>query len=277
MKAHRTKRTAGAAALLAALVMTASGCSSAPAQSAESAPRGQQGAASPTATPGKKLADAGAPVPDKEFTGFNIGTGVVFNWSDADKQSMEKNGLAILKVLIEDHPEYTVAAFKPTQEAWDKDVAPQLKPLTFSTSWPTLTEAWLREVPSEDGLLDDSSPVRNPVLTSRPEVLASDKTGYTIIRSWKSDKGEKCSASDTPYGIDVKGVSITSRVEAIGDASAVFPIISATFDVTVHCQEGGTMTVPQVQTQIPMKKENGEWLLRDANIFASNSAKVITQ
>jgi hypothetical protein len=268
MKAHRTKRIAGTAALLAALALTASGCSVASAQSAP------QGTPSPTATAGKRLADIATANADSDFEGWNTGDGTPFKWSEADKKSMEKNGLAILQVLIEDHPEFTVEGFKPTLEIWDKEVAPKLKPLTLSTAWPQLTADWMRETPAEDGRFEDMDArfPHNPILTNRPELLNGDKyPGYDVIRSWKSDKGEKCSPSDQPYATDVKGISITTRVDAAADASSAFPLLTASYDVTVHCKEGGAMTVPQISTTVQLKKEHGEWLLGGTNTFTAKS------
>lgn len=251
----RPTRMAGAAALLAALASIVSGCL-----------LGTQ------ADAGQKISDIAAAHQDSSFEGWKLGDGKPFTWSEADKESMETNGLAVLQVLIEDHPEFTAGSFRPTLEVWNEQVAPKLKPLTVSSSWPKLTEAWLKEVPSEDGRLEGASLAQfNPVLTSRPELLNGDSSGYGIIRTWKTDRGGKCSASDKPYGVDVKDINITSRTAVAGDYSSAYPLLTARYDVTVHCKEGGSVTASQMRTTIQMKKENGEWRLSGSSTFAGKA------
>lgn len=264
-KTQRTKQLAGLVGILAAALALTTGCQVAP------IPGGPQGAAAaPTATPAVKLSSL--PVQkDSEFEGWNSMDGEAnFKWSDADKASMEKNGKAILKVLIEDHPEFTVEGFKPTPKVWANEVAPALQPLTVSSAWPRFTRSWTKEVPLENGAFRDDEAVvfePNVVLTSRPEILQSATfPAYEVIRSWNSKSGEQCSASDKPYEVSPQVLSITTRPEGNSFASA-YPLLSGMYDLTVHCKEGGKLK-SAMMTTIQMKKENGECLLSGGNILA---------
>jgi hypothetical protein len=259
--ARRTKIIAFSA-LLAALALTASGCAIGGGNRADN---------HYVEPPVPKVKLATLPViydPDAE--GWNSMAGEVnFAWSEADKASMEKNGKAILEVLIEDHPEFTVEGFQRTPEEWDSKVAPKLQSLTLSSAWPILTNSWTKETPAEDGRIEegDTAPFEpNVVLTNSPEILnGDDYPNYDIIRSWKSSDGEQCSVSDKPYEIDLKGISSTTRPEGDDFASA-YPILSGQYEVTIHCKEGGKLK-SVLSTNLQMKKENGEWLLSSASMF----------
>jgi hypothetical protein len=254
---------AGVVGLLAVLTITASGCTFGNRADNVYVPP------APEATPMVKLSTL--PVTyDSDAEGWNSMDGELnFKWSEADKASMEKNGKAILQVLIEDHPEFTVEGFQRTPEAWNNEVAPKLKPLTLSSAWPTFTKSWTKEVPSEDGKIKegDTTPFEpNAVLTNSPEILNGDAyPDYDVIRSWKSKSGEKCSVSDQPYEIDGRGISITTRPEGNSFASA-YPLLSGQYEVTIHCKEGGKLK-SVLSTDIQMKKENGQWVMSSANMF----------
>lgn len=248
--------------LLAALTLTASGCTGANGPAAGFIP------AAPS-SPTNKLSTLSVNY-DSDFEGWNSMNGETnFKWSKADKASMEKNGKALLQILIEDHPEYTVEGFKRTPEEWNSKVAPKLKPLTLSSAWPTFTKAWTKEVPSEDGKIKGGAMTPfepNAVLTNSPEILNGDAyPDYDVIRSWKSQAGEKCSVSDQPYEIDGKGISLTTRPEGDTFASA-YPIFSGQYEVTIHCKEGGKLK-SVLETSIQMKKERGEWVMSSVNMF----------
>lgn len=226
--------------------------------------------------PKNKLADA--PItPDQEFEGWNSMDGEVgFKWSKTDRASMEKNGKAILQVLFEDHPEFTVDGFKTTPEVWNSEVAPKLQPLTLSSKWAMFTGAWVKEVPAEDGKIapEETEPyLSNPVLTNRPEILNGDKyPEYTIQRSWKSKSGETCSPSDKPYDVNVQAISITTRPEGNSFASA-YPLLTPQLEITIHCKEGRKLKAA-VSPSIQMKKENGEWLLSGMSWFTGSGSPI---
>lgn len=261
MTSH-TKRIAGVAGLLAALTLTATGCQVAP------NPNGAQAAPPVQEAPQVKLTDVEVTA-DSDYEGWNSMDGEVgFRWSEADKAAQQKNGKAILQVLFEDHPEFTVDGFKATSEVWKSEVAPKLQPLTLSSKWAMLTGAWSKEVPAEDGKIasEETEPYRNPVLTNRPEILNGDKyPAYTIQRSWKSKSGETCSPSDKPYDINVQAISITTRPEGNSFASA-YPLLTPQLEIAIHCKEGGKLKAA-VSPTIQMKKENGEWRLSGMSWF----------
>jgi hypothetical protein len=271
---RRTKQMTGVVGLLAALALAMSGCSvpmnpgngKAPAQPAS------QETQAPKISSMKLVADG-------DFEGWNSMDGETnFKWSAADKASMEKNGTAVLQILAQNHPEFTVDGFKPTAEIWNDKIAPELKPLTTTAAWPKLAEYWMKEVPSEDGEIsgEDTTPFGiNPFLTNRPEILEfGTHPMYNIIRSWKTPAGEKCSPSDKPYDVNPVGISATTRPEGNSFASA-YPLITGMLEVVVHCKEGGTLKVDQMSHTLQMKKEGGEWLLSGVNMFAPSKPNVM--
>jgi hypothetical protein len=265
-KTHRTKRMARIAGLLAVLALTATGCQVAP------NPGGPQNPA-PTPADAPKVKFSTLPATyDPDAEGWNSMDGELnFKWSAADKASIEKNGRAILEVLVEDHPEFTVEGFERAPEVWDSRVAPKLKPVTLSSAWPTYTTAWTKEIPPEDGNIEEGetapfTPVA--VLTNAPEILESSGMDYKIVRSWKSKSGEKCSVSEHPYEINARSISISTRPDGTSFASA-YPIVTGQYEVTVHCKEGSTLKSSQ-RTSIQLKKENAEWVMSSVNTLTGS-------
>jgi hypothetical protein len=252
----------GFVGLLMALALTASGCTPAQPPAAGNAP-------TPSATQAAKLSTMKL-ITDGDFEGWNSMDGEVgFKWSDADKASMEKNGTAILEILAQSHPEFTVEGFKPTREILDSTIAAELKPLTVSSAWSTVEAGWLKGVPNEDGPLtgDDQNPfVTNPFLTNRPELLESSGSDYNVVRSWRTSGGEKCSPSDKPIEVNPVAISATTRPEGNSFASA-YPLITGKLDLSIPCKEGGKLNVQQMSLTLQLKKENGEWLLSGVSMF----------
>jgi hypothetical protein len=263
---QRTKRVAGVVGLLAALSLTAAGCQVGP--TAGKPPASFEAPAEPKV----KLATLEVHA-NQEYEGWNSMDGEVgFKWSEADKAGMEKNGKAILEVLIEDHPEFTVEGFTPTPEIWNNEIAPKLKPLTLDSVWQKEIDLWMKPVPAGDGRWEatETTPYEsNPILTNHPQILNGDKyPGYDIIRSWKSLSGETCSPSDKPYDVKTEALTITTRPEGNSFASA-YPLMGAQLEVTIHCKEGGKLKYG-MKPNIQMKKQNGEWVLSGTQMYTGS-------
>lgn len=261
----------GFAGLLMALALTATACS--PGQ-----PPSQGNAPTPQATQATKLSTMKL-IKDGDFEGWNSMDGEVgFKWSEADKASMEKNATAALEILAQRHPEFTIEGFKPTPEILNSTIAAELKPLATAAGWGTITKGWAKEIPSQDGeisMMDETPLVINAFLTNRPEMLEdAEYPKYNILRSWKSAKGEQCSPSDKPYEVNPVGVSATTRPEGNSFASA-YPLITGKLDLTIHCKEGGVLNVKQMGITLQMKKENGQMLVSNINMFAGTPASTI--
>jgi hypothetical protein len=73
---------------------------------------------------------------------------------------------------------------KKVRGADPKEVAPKLQPLTLSSEWAKFTTAWTKQVPAEDGRVEngDLTPFVQPdvVLTSKPELLDRDTSGFAL-------------------------------------------------------------------------------------------------
>jgi hypothetical protein len=256
--AQHTKRTTGVVGLLAALALTASGCSAGANRATPPSVPAQE------AAPKTKLADA--PIfPDDYYKSEGIPEALWY--TEADIAAIKKNAIAALQVLIEDHPEFTVEGFQPTPEIWNNEVAPKLKPLIMGSKWKNMTEDWMKvSVADETITADQTFDFRaNVVLTNNPIIKDDSKHPlYDVIRSWKTEGGEKCSPSDKSYDVDVKGVGMTSFSSE--DDSYVYPMVSSNMAVTVHCKEGGKLKTDLLET-VELRPENGQWLVSQAGLM----------
>ena len=139
MKAHRTKRLAGVMGLLAALALTASGCSILPTPA--------QPVGTPHQAPQKKVSDF-----DPAMTTLAPEWAPAFGEDRAVSTPIAKAGIKILSAMYDEHPEYTVEGFVPTDATWN-ELAAKLEPL--------VNDAALKKMES-----DWSSKKELPVLTS---------------------------------------------------------------------------------------------------------------
>lgn len=248
-----------------ALALTASGCQAA------AGTGGPPAAPTPEAAPKTKIADAPVIV-DPAFRPNNLVTEKWF--TEAEEAEIRNTSIAALKVMIEDHPEYTVEGFTPSLELWNAEIAPKLQPLFVPADWKDTTDAWTRPQTGEIRLEGAAAEQfrGNAILTNRPEILNSRTSGYELTNTWKSDKGETCSPSEKPYEYDVKGVSLDSQM---AQDSTLYPIVSAQMDVFVHCKEGGTLKT-RMNQNLALKRSEGQFLIAAAGLMKTgNGSSVI--
>ncbi|MCW2763787.1 MAG: hypothetical protein JWR85_3988 [Marmoricola sp.] len=119
--ARRTKRSAGVVGVLAATALAASGCMASPVQNSGPIRPDPQVTAMP------KIADF-----PEAYKTANVQDGFVEQFGPGSDVAVANAGLKIMEVLVEDHPQYTLAAWKPTVVMWTKDIAPKFKPLVSS-------------------------------------------------------------------------------------------------------------------------------------------------
>lgn len=118
------KRVAGVVGLVAALSITASGCSLIPGMGNSTEPAQGQIA---SYDPSKVVGDAE----------FQAAHGVNPAWTT----DIAKSGLSLVSTMFEKHPEYTVEGFVPTQDNWN-DVLNQLAPFLSESATETLNASW---------------------------------------------------------------------------------------------------------------------------------------
>jgi hypothetical protein len=216
-----------------------------------------------------KLADAPVIV-GADFRPENLVTDKWF--TEAEEAEIRKTGLATLKIMIEDHPEYTVEGFTPTLETWNEEVAPKLQPLVLPAEWKAMTDAWMR-IPTGDVRLEDASKYRgNPILTNKPEIMISNGLESELV-SWKSDAGEACTPSDKPNEYDVKAVNLNSQ---IAQDSTIYPIVGAQMDAYVHCKEGGTLK-SRIDYNIAMKRSSGQFPITAIGLMKTASGEAVME
>jgi hypothetical protein len=262
MKANRIKRMIAASGLLMALVLTATGCQVA------ANPNGSKNVPiEAPVVPKVKLADAPVVV-GAEFRPSGLVTDKHF--TEAEEAKIKETGLAALKIMIEDHPEYTVEGFTPTLETWSKEIAPKLQPLVLPSEWKSMTEAWMR-IPAGDVKLTDASNYRaNPILTNKPEIMSGRGLEYELT-GWKSDAGETCTSSDKPYEYDVKAFKLSSQM---AQDNTIYPIVGVQMDVYVHCKEGGTLK-SLVDYNVAMKRNNGQFPITAIGLMKTSSGSAV--
>ncbi|MCU1539892.1 MAG: hypothetical protein JWM01_839 [Arthrobacter sp.] len=229
MKAHRTKRTVGVVGLLAALVLTASGCSTAPAK-AKAQPvaiLGQE--------PQKKVADydPATAILDPEW-------GPAFGEDRAVSTPIAAAGIKILSAMFDEHPEYTVEGFVPTDANWN-EAAARFKPLVDGAAFQEMETEW-------------TSTKELPVLTSYGSGVDKDgKHTYTFT----TESGQPCTYTAEPYATNMEGVSLTARPDESGTQ---VPVFSGHVTLAVSCKEGGILR-GQMVTWFPMTKVGDAWLM----------------
>lgn len=214
------KRVAGIFGVLAALSITASGCSLVPGlgNSAE-LPKGQIASYDPSQV-----------AADSEF---QAAFGINPEWT----KDIAKSGLSILSIVFEAYPDYTVEGFVPTQDDWNA-VLNKIAPLTTSSATEYVNSKWY-----EDKTM--------PVVTSYRTALEADGSrSYTSTTA----AGEKCTASAKPYSANLDTARVTAKHDETTGANT--PMFIADVSLTIHCKEGGTYS-GLMRTSIPMKQEDG--------------------
>lgn len=108
-----------------------------------------------------------------------------------------------------------------------------------------------------------------PVITSyRSKPNAEGVHGYT----YTTERGEKCTDTDKPYGIHMNQATLSAEVNSNG---VQVPVFSATVKLVIECQEGGKLE-GQMQTYYGMKQEGagGTWII--ANEYGSDPGVAFT-
>jgi hypothetical protein len=238
----KTKKLAGVAGLLAALALTATGCQVAPNPSGPVATRQE--------VPLQKVADF-----DPSGVTTDAAWVAAFGDNPALSSGAARDGLKILAIMYGEYPAYTVQGFVPTEEHFI-DVSSKLRPLVNDAAFQHMQSKW-----AEDKTL--------PVITSyRSRPNAEGVHGYT----YTTERGEKCTDTAEPYGIDMSHAALTAMPDANGIET---PVFSATVNLVIDCQEGGKLE-GQMQTYYGMKQEgeDGAWII--ANEYGSDPGGAFT-
>lgn len=236
MKTHRTKRISAAASLLAALALTASGCSIVPAPAKPVSVQSQE--------PQKKVADF-----DPSMTILDPDWAPAFGEDRKVSTPIATAGIKILSVMFDEHPEYTVEGFVPTEANWTESAA-KLKPLVDDSAFTFMASSW-------------KTKKELPIITSyRTEADKDGKHTYT----YTSESGQKCTDSEKPYDRSMEGAFLTTQADESG---APVPVFGGNVTLTIHCKEGTTLK-GQMATSFPMKKVGSSWVMTAG--YVSNQA-----
>lgn len=229
---------AGVVGLLAALALTATGCSTAPAAA--------QPVIKPSQEHQKKVSDF-----DPAMTVLDEDWVHEFGQDRKVSTPIAKAGLKILSMMFDEHPEYTVEGFVPTDGNWN-EAAAKLRPLVDDAAFKKLESDW-------------SSKKELPVMTSYR--LGKDgKPNYT----YHAKSGQTCTDTDKPYATNMEIATLTAGPDANG---VQVPVFTGNVTLVVHCQEGGTLK-GQMYTWFPMVKAGDTWLMRGE--YQSNPAGAFT-
>lgn len=235
--ARRTK-TIALSGLLAALTLAATGCT-------PEAPAGASSPAESQAPKSRTIAESVATFGIEEAPNFREPSDVPaeFHFTEAEVEDLKATSMAVLPILVEEHPEFTVEGFTPTPEIWNEQIAPKLQPLSTPDGFERMSSSW-GNVLTEDMTFQANSGISfhpNAVLTNKPEfVTFMDDGSYVASSTWKSDNGEVCSPSDKPYEIIEPVITLYSE-----DGGTYLSARSELqMDVIVHCKEGGKLTSP---------------------------------
>lgn len=245
---RRTKRAAGVVGLLAALALTASGCSAQAEDKVPSATETVASAPAPEAPVETKPAIAEAP---NKVAGFDISKVVIdpsyvdaFGYDQAEINAIASDSTNIMSVMFGEHPEYRVKGFVPTEEHW-KTVSAEMEPLVTYNAFEFLQGKWNAK--------------NLPVLTSYRDIEGQDQT-YT----YKTEAGETCTDSPTiPYDVEMTSLTISGK-NSLGDIMA--PMVLSKFNVTVTCEQGGTMK-GVLAASFLMDKQEGKYLMNHGYAF----------
>lgn len=244
----RAKRIAGAIGLLAALSLTASGCS-APAEDSTS-PAAETGTSAPAPEAPVKTAPAAAEAPNK-VANFDPSKIVVehsyveaFGYEQTEIDAISNDATKIVSVMFGEHPEYRVKGFVPTEEHW-ATVSAEMRPLVNDAAFAFMQENWTGK--------------NLPALTTYREGHGADQT-YTYTTA----AGEACTDSPTvPYDAEMTSLSI-GGMNSLGNVMA--PKATAKFSATVTCEQGGTMK-GVLGASFLMEKQGDKYLMAHGYTF----------
>jgi hypothetical protein len=223
---------AGFVGLLMALALTATGCQVIP------NPNGDKAAAPVQAAPVAPKVSAFDPamtILGEEYV-------AAFGEDREVSTPIAVDGLKIMSVMFDAHPEYTLGGFVPADKEWSA-ISGELEPLVNSKALQYMKSQW-----TADKTL--------PVMTSyRTKPDKDGVHGYT----YTTETGEKCTDADKPYEYKTEAITLTAGADESG---IMLPVFTGNVSVTVHCKEG-TLLQGQMFAWFPMQKVNGKWIMFD--------------
>jgi hypothetical protein len=150
-------------------------------------------------------------------------------------------GLRFLEVAFTDHPEFTLATFEPTQEIWDKDVAPKLKGLVADDLYQKAAAAWTTEH-SADGYTGR--------LLNTNRMVEKSPNGERVF-SYGANH-DSCTLTDTqPFKYTIR------KTEVAGSDPAAF---DAFIDTTIPCKEGKEVAATEkIEVDLGSAGPNQPW------------------
>lgn len=234
----------GVAGLLATLALTVSGCQVAP------NPGGPDSV--PLAT--QKVEQNKVSDFDPSKTRADAGWEALVGSDPATKAAAARDALALLSIMNDQFPQYTVYGFVPTSADWN-EVSSKLQPLVTDSAFQYMESQWNEKL----GL---------PALTSyRTELDVEGVHGYT----YTTPTGEKCTDSDQPYTVDMEDLNLTALPAT--DGTGNLPVIEGSVNLTIHCKEGIKLE-GQMKTYFPVEKVGDKWLMK--NGYDTNPASAFT-
>lgn len=220
--ARRTKRVAGVTGLLAALALTASGCS-APAES--NVPSGAETATSaPASEAPVETKPAVVETPNKVAT-FDIKKTIIdpsyvdaFGYEQSEIDAISRDGVKIASVMYAEHLDWTLKGFQRTEEHWNI-ISTELRPLINDSAFAFIQKEYAEK--------------------QKIPALAANQTDAGEPKTYTTPSGKSCTDSPTtPYDVELTKVEL-SAANSIGNVMA--PVLKEQFTVTITCEQGYQM------------------------------------
>lgn len=220
--AQYTRRRAGIAGFLAALALSASGCS---AQAGNNAPSGAETVTSaPAPEASVKTAPAVVETPNKVAT-FDIKKAIVdrsyvdaFGYEQSEIDAIFRDGVKIASVMNDQHLDWTLKGFKQTEEHWNI-ISTELRPLLNDSAIAFIQQEYAEK--------------------QKIPVLTANQTDTGEPRTYTTASGKECTDSPTtPYDVELTKLELHA-MNSIGNIMA--PALKEQFTVTITCEQGYQM------------------------------------